>query len=198
MNSRETDVPNSASLLKALSLLVGLAWLSACASPPPRPTAEQAEMAAAFDDDLDRFGVAARDLIDATTLANLEGIDDKSAEKRLSARRTMVDRLNRSTASGNSMVSLIDLWWSAEMLLQSAQSGQIKDLFGSEASGIEEAAMRMTEQAESVARRYLPNDKVDQIKVKVVDAAKQEELLTTQIESVATGRFASAIPPTAS
>jgi hypothetical protein len=195
MNSRETDVPNTASMLKSFPLLVVLAWLAACASAPPGPTAEQAEMAAAFDDDLDRFGLAARDLVDASTLANLEGVDDTSAEKRLAARRTMVDRLNRSTASGNSMVSLVDLWWSAEMLLQSAQSGQIKVLFGDEAPGIESSASQMSSQIEAMARRYLPSDKVDQIKTKVIDAAKQEELLTTQIESVATGRVAAGARP---
>ncbi|MFM1889953.1 MAG: hypothetical protein RLZZ565_710 [Planctomycetota bacterium] len=190
MISRENPVRHPAPTVRALLLLIASLVSWSCASPPPRPSADDAAQAAAFDEDLDRFGLAARDLIDAATLANLEGLDDKSAEKRLAARRTVVDRLNRSSGSGNSMVSLIDLWWSAEMLLQSSRNGQIKDLFGSEAPGIEEAATRMSDQVEQMARRYLPSDKVDQIKVKVVDAAKQEELLTTQIESVATGRVA--------
>ncbi|MGA1044955.1 MAG: hypothetical protein ACO3ZY_07115 [Phycisphaerales bacterium] len=55
-----------ASLLLIASLV---SW--SCASPPPRPSADDAARAAAFDEDLDRFGLAARGLIDAATLANL-------------------------------------------------------------------------------------------------------------------------------
>ena len=44
MNSRETDVPNTASMLKSFPLLVVLAWLAACASAPPGHPAEQAAM----------------------------------------------------------------------------------------------------------------------------------------------------------
>ncbi len=181
----------TASLLQALLLPIPLA-LAACASTsPPRPSPEAAAQASEFDEDLDRFGLVARDLLDASTLANLDGLDGKSAEQRLAARRTVVERLNRSSGSGNSIVSLIDLWWSAEMLLESSRNGQIREIFGAEAPGIEDAATRMTSQIEQMARRYLPGDKVDQIKTKVVDAARQEELLTTKIESVATGKTSS-------
>lgn len=166
---------------------LSFAGLLACSSPPRQPSPEERQAASEFEEELDRFGLVARSLIDAATLANLEGTDRKEAESRLTARRSVVNRLDRAAGSNNSLVSLIDLWWCAEMLLHSAQNGQVRDLFGPETGGIEKAAQAMATQIEDVALRYLPEPQVEQIKAKVIEAAQQEEILSTQIESVATG-----------
>ena len=166
---------------------LAFANLLACSSAPKQPSPEAAQAAAEFEEELDRFGLVARSLVDAATLAKLDQTDRPEVEKRLSARRSVVGRLERAGSGSNSLISLIDLWWCAEMLLHSAQNGQVQELFGEESQGISRAAEAMSTQIEDVALRYLPKEKVEQIKEKVVEAAEQEEILTTKIESVATG-----------
>lgn len=170
----------------ASTLLVGATLLAACTSnPPPDRRIVSLEVAAELDD----IGTRNRKRLDAITFDSLDTLERDEADRRVKARSTLVDRFDRASASDRPVVALIDLWWNAAMLRDSARDGELRKVFGVDADGLERTAEETYDKIETLASRYLTQSQLVEMRDKIELAARDQEILQEELAaSIATDR----------
>ncbi|MGA0418827.1 MAG: hypothetical protein ACO3P9_02255 [Phycisphaerales bacterium] len=169
-------------LLRITALLLATTF-AACSNTPPDRRALSLEVASSLDD----INAGHRRQLDAATLASIETLERDAAEARLDARATLVDRFDRAAAAPRPVVALIDLWWNAAMLRDSAREGQLREVFGSDADQLQRTAEGTYDKIEELASRYLTQAQLAEMRDKIDLAAENQEILDkTLATSIAT------------
>lgn len=169
-----------------LSAIVLAALLPACAtSPPPDRRTISLEVASG----LDEINAAHRRDLDSVMLDSIEDLDRAEASRRLEARGAVVGRFDAAAAADRPVVALIDLWWNAAMLRDSARNGELREVFGEEADGIGRTAEETYEKIEHLASLYLTQPQLAEMREKIELAARDSEILEKDlVSSIASDR----------
>ena len=162
-------------LLRITALLLATTF-AACSSTPPDRRALSLEVASSLDD----INAGHRRQLDAATLASIETLERDAAEARLDARATLVDRFDRAAAAPRPVVALIDLWWNAAMLRDSAREGQLREVFGSDADQLQRTAEGTYDKIEELASRYLTQAQLAEMRDKIDLHATALNCMTAQ------------------